>query len=148
MKTRPTNGSSPLHLAPTDLDRRRAQAARERLGLSAASGPTTSWKPPSRPRIAGDDSTRSDDTPALALTVGGLRAAVRQAVTEARADDGVEAECNEVLTRKDVAALLRVDPHQISKLVRHGLPAHRLRRQLRFFRTDVLAWLRTNKEVI
>ncbi len=49
----------------------------------------------------------------------------------------------EVLTAEKVAEMLDVHVRTVAKLVvRDGLPAHRLGREYRFNRDEVLAWLR------
>lgn len=63
--------------------------------------------------------------------------AVRRAVPEAPASEP------EVMTREQAAELLQVNPHAIPRLVREGLPAHRLGTQWRFRRSELLAWLGT-----
>jgi excisionase family DNA binding protein len=57
-----------------------------------------------------------------------------------------DAELPEVLTLKEVAALLRVDRHQIAKLIEQGLPCHRVGGMRRFLRREVMAWLQAQKE--
>jgi excisionase family DNA binding protein len=48
----------------------------------------------------------------------------------------------EVLTAESVAEMLEVHVRTVAKLVvRDGLPAHRLGREYRFNRAEVLAWL-------
>lgn len=48
----------------------------------------------------------------------------------------------EVLTADECAKLLKVGPRTISNYVQdRGLPAHRLGQELRFRRSEVLAWL-------
>lgn len=48
----------------------------------------------------------------------------------------------EVLTRKQAADLLQVDPHAIPSLVSdEGLPYAKLGREWRFLRSEVLAWM-------
>lgn len=48
----------------------------------------------------------------------------------------------DVLTTDRVAEMLNVHPKTVAKLVtRDGLPAHRLGREYRFNRTEVLDWL-------
>lgn len=48
-----------------------------------------------------------------------------------------DAELPEVLTLKEVAALLRVERHQIAKLIERGLPCHRVGGMRRFLRHEV-----------
>jgi excisionase family DNA binding protein len=53
----------------------------------------------------------------------------------------------EILTLKQAAALLKVNTHQIPKLIRReGLPAYRLGKQWRFRRSELLAWLTRQRE--
>jgi excisionase family DNA binding protein len=48
-----------------------------------------------------------------------------------------------VLTRVQVAELLRVNIETVTKLVREdGLPCKRVGKEYRFLRSEVLAWLR------
>ncbi len=44
------------------------------------------------------------------------------------------------LTSSEVAQLLRVHPKQVYRLLKKGLPAHRVGSEWRFVRRDVLAW--------
>lgn len=49
---------------------------------------------------------------------------------------------DEVLTRSQVAALLRVCTESVSRLVRkEGLPCRRVGKEYRFLRSEVVAWL-------
>ena len=65
-----------------------------------------------------------------------VRAAVRE---ELAAHQGPE---RDVLTTEHVAEMLDVHVRTVTKLVaRDGLPAHRLGREYRFNRSEVLAWL-------
>ena len=57
-----------------------------------------------------------------------------------------DVEQREVLTLIEVAALLRVERHQIAKLIERGLPYHRVGSMRRFLRHEVLAWLQAQKE--
>lgn len=79
---------------------------------------------------------------AVTLTVDELRALVREAVREERSAPVEEAA--EVLTREQVARLLQVNAHFVPKLIKQGMPAHRLGEQWRFRRSEVLAWLAKN----
>jgi len=45
-----------------------------------------------------------------------------------------------LLTTREVAALLRVHPKQVDRLLRRGLPARRVGGEWRFSREEVLAW--------
>jgi excisionase family DNA binding protein len=92
--------------------------------------------------------SRGDDL-VVTLKVGELAQelapVVRDAVREAV--EGVTSPSNEVLTRKQAAALLGVNPHHIPRLIERGLPAHRLGNRWKFCRAELLAWL-SNKEAI
>ena len=46
----------------------------------------------------------------------------------------------ELLTTADVAALLRVHPKHVYRLLKRGLPAHRVGGEWRFVRAEVLKW--------
>jgi excisionase family DNA binding protein len=71
-----------------------------------------------------------------------LEAAVERAVRRVVAHGpGSEVSEAEVLTREQAAELLQVNPHTIPRLVRAGLPAHRLGAQWRFRRSELLAYL-------
>ena len=50
---------------------------------------------------------------------------------------------DELLTTKAVAALLRVHPKQVYRLLRRGLPAVRVGDEWRFVRSEVLSWAAT-----
>jgi excisionase family DNA binding protein len=45
-----------------------------------------------------------------------------------------------LLTTKDVAALLRVHPKHVYRLMRGGLPAHRVGGEWRYVTSEVLQW--------
>src|SRR5512137_56407 len=45
-----------------------------------------------------------------------------------------------LLTSREVAALLRVHPKQVYRLLRRGLPARRVGAEWRFDRAEVMAW--------
>ena len=48
----------------------------------------------------------------------------------------------EILTREDAAALLRMTPKQVVNLVKtRGLPGKKISRGWRFYRSDVMTWL-------
>lgn len=68
---------------------------------------------------------------------------VREAVREAL-DMAPKSKRSDVMTREQVAELLQVNPQVlIRRYVRQeGLPAHKLDSQWRFFRAEVLAWLK------
>lgn len=74
------------------------------------------------------------------LTPNELRDLVRMVVREELASHRNPA--SEVLTAEKVAAMLDVHVKTVAKLVtRDGLPAHRLGREYRFNRAEVLNWL-------
>lgn len=52
----------------------------------------------------------------------------------------------EVLTRVEVARLLRVERHHVAKLIDRGLPYHRVGSRFRFLYHEVMTWLQTQKE--
>jgi excisionase family DNA binding protein len=65
-----------------------------------------------------------------------VRAAVREELASQRNPD------SDVLTAEQVAGLLAVHVKTVAKLVaRDALPAHRLGREYRFNRAEVLEWL-------
>ena len=70
-----------------------------------------------------------------------LEEAVERAVRRAVGPGRDAPEASEVLTREQAAELLQVNPHTIPRLVRAGLPSHRLGAQWRFRRSELLAWL-------
>ncbi|HEY5241124.1 MAG TPA: helix-turn-helix domain-containing protein [Polyangiaceae bacterium] len=78
------------------------------------------------------------DRLAVTLTVNELRELVRgevQAALGAKVDD-------EVLTRDQVAKLLRVDPHTVTRYaLRHRLPGSTIGGRWRFRRVEVLRWM-------
>lgn len=79
-------------------------------------------------------------TAVAVLTPDEVRELVRSVVREelAHYQDPVR----EVLTTERVAEMLNVHPKTVAKLVaREGLPAHRLGREYRFNRAEVLDWL-------
>ena len=81
---------------------------------------------------------------AVQLTVEELRSLVRDAVKQELALVPKGVEPSEVLTRKQAAELLSVNPHQMPKLIKEGLPAHRFGvggKQWRFRRSEILQWL-------
>jgi len=85
----------------------------------------------------------------VTLTVDDLRALVREELAATtRSSVGAAAADSEVLTREQAAEVLQVDPHQITKLVRQGLPMHRLgnTKLQRFFRSEIHAWMAGKKE--
>lgn len=57
-----------------------------------------------------------------------------------------DVEQQEVLTLLEVARLLRVERHQVAKLIERGLPYSRVGRMRRFLRQEVMAWLQAQKE--
>lgn len=78
---------------------------------------------------------------AVTLTIEELDDLVTKAV--AKVVGPVRATDSEVMTREQVAELLQVNPHQVPKLVRQGLPMHLLggTKIQRFRRSEVLAWM-------
>jgi excisionase family DNA binding protein len=70
-----------------------------------------------------------------------LESAVERAVRRVVAHGPDPSDASEVLTREQAAELLQVNPHTIPRLVRAGLPAHRLGAQWRFRRSELLAYL-------
>lgn len=102
----------------------------------------------SRPLRILSRGSRADDlvvTLKLGELAQELAPIVRNAVHEAVAE--VTSPSDEVLTRKQAAALLGVNPHHIPKLIERGLPAHRLGNRWKFRRGELLAWL-SNKEAV
>jgi excisionase family DNA binding protein len=75
----------------------------------------------------------------VVLTPAELEALVERAVR--RIVEPPSSSDPEVLTREQAAELLQVNPHTIPRLVKNGLPAHRLGAQWRFRRSELLAWL-------
>jgi excisionase family DNA binding protein len=96
-------------------------------------------------------SAQSTNTDPLRILVGGLaqelvrelKPLIGDAVREALAE---KAAPPEVLTREQTAALLGINPHHVPRLIERGLPVHRLGKQQRFFRTEVLDWIKNAKE--
>lgn len=80
-------------------------------------------------------------TAVVVLSPSDLEALINRAVGRAVAAIAPAAEEAEVMTREQAAELLQVNPHAIPKLVREGLPSHRLGTQWRFRRSELLAWL-------
>ena len=74
------------------------------------------------------------------LTTDEVRELVRSVLREELANHQNPA--TDVLTAERVAEMLEVHVKTVAKLVvRDGLPAHRLGREYRFRRAEVLAWL-------
>jgi excisionase family DNA binding protein len=74
------------------------------------------------------------------LTTDEVRELVRSVMREELANHRNPG--REVLTAEHVAEMLEVHVRTVAKLVvRDGLPAHRLGREYRFNRAEVLAWL-------
>jgi excisionase family DNA binding protein len=74
----------------------------------------------------------------VTLTVDELKKLVRECV---RAE--VEPREDAVLTRDEVAKMLRCNARTVVTYVeKHGLPAHKIERDWRFFRSEVLAWMK------
>ena len=81
---------------------------------------------------------------AVTLTVEQLADLVRKAVREELSTVKRASEASEILTRTQAAELLSVNAHQIPKLIKQGLPAHRFgptKKQWRFRRSEVLEWI-------
>jgi hypothetical protein len=122
---------------PTKLDRIRALRTRQQLGLASAeslSGATL----------------RDSDEPAppdhARCTVTELRKRTESILAESKPLPCAEANGDEVLTRRQVANLFHVSEHHVSKLIRHGLPHCRPQGLLRFFRSEVIAWMKSHRE--
>jgi len=76
----------------------------------------------------------------LAMSPDDVREIVRSVVREELANH--QNPGRDVLTAEHVAEMLEVHVRTVAKLViRDGLPAHRLGREYRFNRAEVLAWL-------
>lgn len=76
----------------------------------------------------------------MSLTAADVRAIVREEL--ARASGGSAPE-PEVLTRQQVAALLQVEEHTVTRWVkRRDLPGINLNGKWRFMRADVLRWMK------
>jgi excisionase family DNA binding protein len=76
----------------------------------------------------------------LLMTVAQVSEVVRAVVREELANQRDPA--HDVLTAEQAAQMLAVHVKTVAKLVvRDGLPAHRLGREYRFHRHEVLAWL-------
>ena len=67
-------------------------------------------------------------------------------ITRASAEGAHDMEHDEVLTLRDVARLLHFERHTIKKLLDLGLPSHRVGSMRRFLRSEVLVWLKAQKE--
>jgi excisionase family DNA binding protein len=67
-------------------------------------------------------------------------------LARASAQEARDMEQNEVLTLAEVAKLLRVERHQVRKLIERGLPYKRIGSRYRFLRREVIAWLLSQKE--
>lgn len=82
-------------------------------------------------------------TSVVVLSEEELEALLERAVRKAApAASSVDSAPPEVLTRKQAADLLQVDPHAIPDLVNdEGLPYAKLGREWRFLRSEVLAWM-------
>lgn len=79
---------------------------------------------------------------AVTLTVEQLRSIIREEVERGR----VQPEESEIMTREQVAKLLGVDPHTVTKWVHtQKLPGRSIDGKWRFRRAAVLAWLGENK---
>jgi excisionase family DNA binding protein len=76
----------------------------------------------------------------LVMSPDDIRELVRSVMREELANH--EKPAREVLTAEHVAEMFEVHVRTVAKLVvRDGLPAHRLGREYRFNRAEVLAWL-------
>lgn len=83
--------------------------------------------------------------PPVRLSTDELRRLVQTILSESNPLPDADPSGDEVLTRRQVAQLLSVNEQQVSKLIRRGLPHHRPNGLLRFFLTEVLAWMKTDK---
>lgn len=107
---------------PTDVDRARLRrAASGSPGQAAARG---RMPEPTRMVIVSEPDLRSIVEDAVAAATGPL-------------------EADEVLTRAEAAALLKVHEKTVTTLTKQaGLPTHRLTNgEYRFYRAEVIAWL-------
>jgi excisionase family DNA binding protein len=81
----------------------------------------------------------------ILLTPEELRTLVIDAVREAgvaAAQPPAPAEPSEVMTREQAAEFLHVNPHQLPKLIKEGLPAHRFgESQWRFLKRELVDWV-------
>lgn len=78
---------------------------------------------------------------AVTLTVEELRALIRDELRRALAQGEAKSEGDAIMTREEVAELLRVHPRVVTHYVqRRGLPGAKIIRQWRFRRSEVLAW--------
>lgn len=78
---------------------------------------------------------------AVSLTVEQLKALMEEAATKA-VMRSTSAQPNEVLTIKEAGELLRMHPNVLAKKVEElGIPAHRISREWRFRRSELLEWL-------
>lgn len=100
---------------------------------------------PARPaRVSSHEQARSDvvlnELRAVRKDVAWLRDLVAETVSVLEANTGVQ---SDVLTRVQVAELLRLNIETVTKLVREdGLPCKRIGKEYRFVRSEVLTWLR------
>jgi excisionase family DNA binding protein len=76
--------------------------------------------------------------PVILATPEQLGAMIEAAV--ARAVSRI-APADELMSISDVGELLKISDKTVAKLIKKGLPAHGVGRQLRFFRHEVLAWV-------
>lgn len=77
-----------------------------------------------------------------------LEALVSRAVAKVVARPAPLSGEGHVLTRQDVAKLLKVHPNVVSKYVRtRGLPARQVGKEWRFLRPEVLAWVESRERV-
>jgi hypothetical protein len=83
-------------------------------------------------------------TPSRRFSLGGAPSLTR-ASHRRRFDAEIAPHSSEVMTRKQVAALLGVNPHHIPRLVERGMPGHRSERQWRSLRSEVLTWVMRGK---
>lgn len=69
------------------------------------------------------------------LTADVVRAIIREELERASSPETI-------LTREQVAKLLNVDPHTVTKFVKKkGLPGYAVGREWRFKRSEVLRWM-------
>lgn len=82
---------------------------------------------------------------AVTLTIEELEALVEGAVRKATAGAAAPG-APEVLTREEVAKLLRLHPNVVVRWIRsRGLPATKIGNEWRFLRSQVVAWIAANE---
>lgn len=68
-------------------------------------------------------------------------------LARASAEGRSDMDRQEVLTREEVARMLRVERHHVAKLIDRGLPYHRVGSRSRFIYHEVMDWLKAQKEI-